>query len=70
MTQHKCNCITDQKKLVALQDTNDVRLPQQTLKFYIESHDLLLGILCAASEDERKELIRQAGLKITQRRTA
>lgn len=45
--QHKCNCITDQKKLVELQDTNDVRLPQQALRRYITSDELLRDIVIA-----------------------
>lgn len=47
MSAHKCNCITDQKKLVELQDANDVRLPQQALRRYITSDELLRDIVIA-----------------------
>jgi uncharacterized protein (DUF1778 family) len=67
--QHKCNCITDQKMLVALQDTTDVRISQRALKLYLESHDQLLAIL-AAAPDERQELIRHAQTRIENYRRA
>jgi hypothetical protein len=69
MTQHKCNCITDQKALVAFQDRTDVVIPQKALKLYIQSHDQLLAII-AATPDEQQQLIRQAQTRIENYRRA